>query len=175
MKPIEKAKNITQKLGRYSNMEMAKPVSIHVIKKIYDAAKPEISDKQQIYGESNSIKEFVNHFLNNGWKLFELEKKYTALYWQAYFYLIVLIISMAILIRYTFTEAAEIIPVTTSVFFMLAMVVKYLECLCFMWRIRNAIINARTWPKCILNDVSELGIKPLREDYLKWLKIKYYQ
>jgi len=82
---------------------------------------------------------------------------------------------MGMIVKYALTGAGEIVAVATAFCFMLAMLVKYLECLCFMWRIRNGILNAKTWPKCILNDVSELGVKPLRVDYLQWLKMKYYE
>tara|TARA_Y100001972_G_C7666929_1_gene337505 strand:- start:6490 stop:7026 length:537 start_codon:yes stop_codon:yes gene_type:complete len=163
------------KAASYTNIKMAKPVSLDIGKRLYDSTLRHTISKDSAYGESNSIKEFVHHFLSNGWKLYELERKYKALYIQAYFLLAACLLSLLFIVRYLLTSSIEPVSLTSAILFVAALAIKYLECICFMWRIRSGVINARSWPNIVMRNVGELKIQPLRGDYLTWLKRKYYE
>ena len=176
------ANYIGRSFWRRSNLDMAKPVSFKVSRRLLSLsadniknANSGISEREQ--AEGNGVVEFVDTLLSQGIKMYQLIRTYEALRRQNIVLLICMAGTVILGARYVaaFEGAKHIMVLNTGIIVCTAILfaLKYSYNANLMWRIEKRQLTGRLWVREVSRNGVPLLPKRLPAGYLAALKSDY--
>lgn len=160
-----------------TNLNMVEPMTPAVIKGLRTVYVNYSNNSEAVYGPENSIHEFVDHWLANGWKMNQLLKAYKKLYITSYAALAGSIVTICTMIMYIIrtagTDRLSYFSIGCSICVVIMFGTMFLSYNMHMWRIRNHRLNAKPWVDSIKADWKTLIPAKLPSNYIADLKERF--